>query len=129
METNISAIDVKPSCEIIDYKGIKIVYTNIAGSLPEDAIPAFERTRVLVPTFGEKEALSLVNAKDARFNTDLISKIKEVVKMNNFHVKATAVCGLSTLTSLMVNSIISFTGRKMKLFDTVEEAKEWLINQ
>ncbi|MCX2742435.1 hypothetical protein OO013_01085 [Mangrovivirga sp. M17] len=129
METSTMTVETKPKCEIIDYKGRKIVFTDISGARPEDAIPAFERTTVLVPTLGEKGALSLVDAKDARFNTDLISKIKEVVKKNNPYVKATAVCGLSSLTSLMVNSIITFTGRKMKLFDTIEEGKEWLIGQ
>jgi hypothetical protein len=29
----------------------------------------------------------------------------------------------------MVNSIISITGRKMKLLDTLEEAKEWLYQE
>lgn len=70
--------------------------------------------------------LSLVNAKDARYNSNLLSTIKETVKKNNSKVKATAVCGLNPLTTLMVNSIIAITGRKMKLVDSFEEAKEWL---
>ncbi|WP_246070192.1 hypothetical protein [Mangrovivirga cuniculi] len=80
METSTMTVGTRPTCEIIDYQGRKIVFTDIAGARPEDAIPAFERTTVLVPTLGEKGALSLVDAKDARFNKDLISKIKEVVK-------------------------------------------------
>lgn len=61
--------------------------------------------------------LSLVNGKDAPYNSKLLSCIKETVKLNNHKVKATAVCGLNPLTTLIVNSIIAFTGRRMHLTD------------
>ena len=70
--------------------------------------------------------LSLVNAQNTRFSSELLSTIKDVVKQNNPKVKATAVFGLNTLSTLMVNSIISVTGRKMKLLNNMEEAQEWL---
>jgi hypothetical protein len=114
------------NCTEINYKGTRIVYTNIEGCSGDTAIPAFEQVQQIASTYPPKSMLSMVNAKDARFNSNLISVIKETVKKNNPYVKATAVCGLSSLTTLMVNSIISVTGRKMKFFDTVDEAKEWL---
>lgn len=117
-----------PSTQVIDYKGVKIVYTDISGTKSDEAIPTFEKVKEIVKTFPDKSVLSLVNAKDARFNKDLLGKIKEVVKANNPKSKATAVSGLSQLTKLMVNSIIAATGRKMKLFDDEERAKEWLYS-
>ena len=113
-------------CTIITYKDIKIVYTDISGTSGDGAIPAFEKSRKVAKQFEDGTMLSLVNATNARYNSNLLSTIKETVKQNNPKVKATAVCGLTPLTTLIANSIISFTGRKMKLVNTPEEAKAWL---
>jgi hypothetical protein len=113
-------------CKVLDYKGIKIVYTDIENTNGTEAIPAFDAVQKLVAEFPDKSVLSCVNATNARFNKDLLSKIKETVKKNSPKVKVTVVCGLSKLSTLILNSIIAATGRKMKLFDSVEDGKEWL---
>jgi len=118
-----------PDCTEIRYKGIKMVYTNVEGCSGEAAIPVFQKVVQIAATYPDKSMLSLVNARGTRFNSDLLSVIKDTVKKNNPKVKATAVFGLSALSTLMVNSIISVTGRKMKLLNTMEEAQEWLYQQ
>lgn len=114
-------------CEVRDFKGLKIVYTDIAGTSGNEAIPTFDKVQGLVQKFPDKSVLSCVNATDARFNKDLLAKIKETVKKNNPKAKATVVCGLNKLSTLILNGIIAATGRQMKLFDTVEEGMEWLV--
>ncbi len=114
--------------KVIDYKGIKMVYTNIVDTAGNEAIPTFDKVQGLVAEFPDKSVLSCVNASNARFNKDLLSKIKETVKMNNPKAKATVVCGLSKLSALILNSIIAATGRQMKLFDNEEEGKKWLYD-
>ena len=113
-------------CEIVDYKGVKIVYTNIVDTSGNEAIPVFDKVQSLVAQFPDKSVLSCVNARNARFNKDLLAKIKDTVKKNNPKSKATVVCGLNKLSKLILNGIISATGRQMKLFDGEAEAKEWL---
>jgi len=116
-------------CNVIKYKDIDIVYTDIADASPEEAIVAFENCQEIISKMPLNSVYSLVNAKGARFNSNLIQTIKDTVKKNNPYNKATAVAGLSQLSRLMVNSIISFTGRQMKLTDTVEDAKVWLYSK
>lgn len=115
-----------PDCTIITYKGIRIVYTDISGTSGDGAIPVFHKSQQVARQFENGTMLSLVNGTNARYNSNLLSTIKETVRVNNPKVKATAVCGLTPLTTLIVNSVIHFTGRKMKLVNTPEEAKEWL---
>ncbi|MEL7004560.1 MAG: hypothetical protein AAFN93_17770 [Bacteroidota bacterium] len=116
-------------CNIIKYKDIDIVYTDISNCSPEEAVVAFENCQEVIGKMPLNSVYSLVNAKGARFNSNLIQTIKDTVKKNNPYNKATAVSGLSQLSRLMVNSIISFTGRQMKLTDTVDDAKEWLYTK
>lgn len=117
------------NCTEIRYKGVKMVYTNIENCSGDAAIPVFRKVVEVAACYPDKSMLSLVNARGARFNSELLSVIKDTVKQNNPKVKATAVFGLSSLTSLMVNSIISVTGRQMKLLESEEEAREWLYQQ
>lgn len=116
-------------CNVIKFKDLNIVYTDISGATPEEAICAFDSCQEIISKMPLNSVYSLVNAKDARFNSNLIQKIKETVKKNNGHSKATAVCGLNQLSRLMVNSIVSFTGRQMKFTETADEAKEWLYSK
>ena len=87
-------------CKVVEHKGVKIVYTDIENTNGNEAIPAFDAVQKLVAEFPDKSVLSCVNATNARFNKDLLS--------------------------LILNSIIAATGRKMKLLDSVEDGKEWL---
>jgi len=118
-----------PDCIEIRFKGVKMVYTNIENCTGAAAIPVFRKVVEVASRYPDKSMLSLVNARGARFNSELLSVIKATVKKNNPKVKATAVFGLSSLTRLMVNSIISVTGRQMKLVESEEEAQEWLYQQ
>lgn len=117
------------SCSVIKFKDLDIVYTDISGAAPEESIAVFDQNQQIISKMPLKSVYALVNAADARFNSNLIQKIKETVKKNNPHSKATAVCGLNALSRLMVNSIIAFTGRQMKLVDTAEDGKEWLYKK
>lgn len=113
-------------CTLIIYKGVKIVFTDISGTTGDGAIPIFKKSQQVARQFSDGTMLSLVDATNVRYNSNLLSYIKETVKINNPKVKATAVYGLTPLTTLIVNSIILITGRNMKLLNTPEEAKEWL---
>lgn len=116
------------SSNLIRYNNISIVYTDISDASPEESMGAFKRSCEIIEKMPLKSVYSLVNAKEARFNSALIQTVKDTVKKNNPYNKATAVSGLSPLSRLMVNSIVAFTGRQMKLTETVEEAKEWLYS-
>ncbi|HAA10440.1 MAG TPA: hypothetical protein DCE41_01605 [Cytophagales bacterium] len=114
---------------IIKYKTMEIFYTDISNTKPEESIPMFIRNREIVAEkkFKEKSVFSLVNAENARFNSKLIQTIKETTKSNNPYIRATTVTGLSQLTKTIVNSIVHFTGRDIKVFDTVEQGQEYLF--
>ncbi len=114
--------------KVVEYKNIKIVYTNIVDTAGSEAIPTFNKVQKIVAEFPNKSVLSCVNATNARFNKDLLNKIKETVKVNNPKSKATVVCGLNKLSTLILNSIIAATGRHMKLFATEQEGMEWLYD-
>ncbi len=44
-------------------------------------------------------------------------------------MKAYVVVGITGLMRVVLQSVVMFTGQDIKMCDTIEEAKEWLIQQ
>ncbi|QTA85302.1 STAS domain-containing protein [Desulfonema magnum] len=44
-------------------------------------------------------------------------------------VKAAAVVGIRGLQEILFNGVLRFTKRKMRLFNSIEEAKDWLVKK
>lgn len=79
--------------------------------------------------FDEGSAHVLANCTGMRFNSDVIQIVKNTTKTNRPYVRTTAVVGLEGFTKILVKVVISFSGRDMKLYDTAEEAKDWLAER
>lgn len=114
-------------CKIIEYKGIEIVFTDISNSKPSESIKAFEHSVEIIRDMPLRSVLAMVDAKGAKINKEMIDRIKITTKQNNPYNKATVISGLDPMSKLMAKSIAILTGREMKLVDTLEEAKEYLL--
>lgn len=122
---------MQQAIRFLKHHEMEIYFTDISNTRPEDSIEIFEanRAKVAEGNYPEQSLYSLVDASGARFNTKLIQTIKNTVKSNGPYIRSTVVVGLSPLSRTIVNSIMHFTGRDMKLFDTVEEGKNHLYSQ
>jgi hypothetical protein len=68
----------------------------------------------------------LTNITAMRFNNEIKGLFQDFVKGNKPYVKASAVVGLSGLQQIVYNGLMKITGREIKSFTTLAEAKEWL---
>ncbi|MDQ3699178.1 MAG: hypothetical protein M3373_14330 [Gemmatimonadota bacterium] len=67
---------------------------------------------------------------DSRFSTDVFEALKELAVANKPHMKASALVGLSPLQrTIFLKGIEDTSSRAFGLFDTVEEALDWLVEQ
>lgn len=112
----------------IEYKEIKILYTDLSNLGIEEAIKVLEETLVEVPKHGEKSVLSLVNVENMRFGSELMKTFNKVGKNNLNYVIGTAVVGLTSMMRLLAKGVISASGRKADFFGPgeIEKAKDWL---
>lgn len=117
------------SVESIKYKDISIVYTNASGMGTDEALNLFRGTVNLIGQMPPKSVLSLVNLKDVELSRSFNSELRNITEQNSPYVKATAICGLSTMASFIAKSIIKFTKRNARFFDEIEEAKDWLLSE
>ncbi len=76
----------------------------------------------------EKSVLTLTISGGSAFSGDTIAKLKEVARDNTPYVKAGAIVGVTGLYKVVFNAVAMFSKRRFYLFDTVDEAKDFLAD-
>ncbi|MBD3243504.1 MAG: hypothetical protein GF331_23135 [Chitinivibrionales bacterium] len=117
-----------PGVEYIEYKGKKILYEDYSDTDPETLPPLLDKAHEIIASQPKNSVIALVNVRNTRYNTQTAQAMKQFVKSNTPYIRATAIIGLSGFQSVILHGIIQFTGRKnLHVFDTAEQAKEFLI--
>lgn len=118
------------------YKGKEIYFTDYS-QFAKDKTTQKEKTirlrrEVTAEYLGKplNSVLTLLNVTDFFFDMDVLKAFKEeyIPKQQPIEKKS-AVVGVKGLVKAAYNFVVGFSsGSKVKLFNTIEEAKEWLIS-
>lgn len=114
---------------IIDENDEIIIFTDLRNLSAEDAPIIMDEAAKVISQYPPKSVMSLVDMTDMRFNKVVIAKVTEIARINEPYVKVTAIVGLNSVAKLIAKSVIKLTGRNTVLFDEVEAAKNWLLDQ
>jgi hypothetical protein len=87
-----------------------------------------EATKVIRSQPGSS-LLIVSDVTGAKYDLSVIEKFKEFTSGNKPYVRASAVVGLDGLQKVVYNAVIPFSKRTLPLFDDIEEAKDWIIEQ
>ena len=77
----------------------------------------------------ESSLLIATDVTGARYDLKVIEKFKEFTSGNKRYIRASAVVGLDELQKVVYNAATLFSKRTLPLFDDIEKAKDWLIEQ
>lgn len=111
------------------HAGRKIIHIDFSRIGGDELLKAIEEAQSVIATQSPSSALTLTNVTDVRYNKTITERLKAYVAHNKPYVKAGAVVGLNDMTRIIFNSINMITGRNLKAFSTVEEARTWLAGQ
>lgn len=106
-----------------EYKGKKLLYIDMSKCNAEEMFAVIANAAEIIRSQPEKSVFSLTDVTDAWFDPEVNDAMKEFLSGNKPYVVAAAVVGVSG------SKIMKIFGRKLVLFDTVEQAKEWLVNR
>jgi len=113
----------------ITHKGQQILYVDLTESKSEKrSLELLEETKeVYMKSAGQ--LLVLVNTEGAYVNQEVSAKMKEYAK-KYFKDKARkrAFVGVSGLKKLILKTYAVLVSGNLKLFDDIEEAKEYLVS-
>ena len=122
---------MKKELQVLEYKGKKILFFDFSNcSCKEEYMPIVYAVKLWFKDKGPKSVLTLTDVTNAHFNAEIINLMKELTLHNKPYVKAGAIVGITRpLMKLAYNAVMAFSKRTLPIFDTHDQAKEWLINQ
>lgn len=115
----------------IEHKGTQIVLLDFSGltdlRATHEAIDEAKRFIAQQPRRGD--LLTLTNVTGSHFDTDVVKRLRELAEHNRPYVKAGAVVGLTGLMRVVYTTLVHLTGRNLRAFDSIDEAKDYLVTQ
>lgn len=109
------------------YKGREIFLLDFSGLNLEDVYPLIERSKTMIQSRPEQSLLTLTDVTNTRFDDALTNRLKQFTAENRPYVRAAAIVGISGLKKILLDAVMIFSKRKFHAFETIEQAKEWLV--
>jgi len=95
----------------------------------DEVINIIDEAREVIRSQPESSLLIATNVTGAKYDLKVIEKFKEFASGNKPYVRASAIAGLDELQKVVYNAATLFSKRTLPLFDDMEKAKDWLIEQ
>jgi len=111
----------------ITYEGKNILHLDFSNCKAEEILNTITKAKKVIATQPERSLLTLTDVTDARFNDTVTQEMKAFTAHNRPYVRAGAVVGVTGLKRIIFQAVIAFSGRKLSTFDSVEKAKQWLV--
>ena len=112
------------------HKGKSILLEDFSGLTPgiefAETVAAARKTMASQPP---ESVLSVLDATDAHYDDEMLGLLRELVKSNTPYVKKSSVVGISGLLGIAVRAMANVAGRSFSLFNTRQEAMDWLVGQ
>ncbi|MEW6701179.1 MAG: hypothetical protein AB1298_00525 [Bacteroidota bacterium] len=114
----------------IDHKGKKILLYDFSYTKKsDDVIVLIKQAGTIAKKQPPRSILVLTDVTEAHYSVETTQALKELAKENTPYVKASAVTGVTGIKKVIFDAILKFSGRDIKLFNSREEAFDWLVVQ
>ena len=115
----------------ITHRGCSILFTDYSNFITFDEWKVLlDAERQLMPKEQLGSVLALAVFTGSRFSANVFTAIKELAIHNKPYIKASALVGLSSLQQgVFLKGIERTSDRSFGLFDSIDEAKDWLADR
>lgn len=117
----------------ITHKGKTLFYHDYSGFAKDKATQKEKTIKLRKAVTAEYtnqpplSVLTLVNVENFYFDMDVLKAFKEEVAIEDKYERKSAIIGVKGLVKTAYNFVVGFASTKVKLFDSLEEAKDWLV--
>jgi hypothetical protein len=113
----------------ITYKGKEIHSLNFANLKKEELIQGTIEAGRMIQSCPAGSCLTLTDVAGVIFDSEVVKAFKEMAEGNKNFVRAGALINVTGLQKVIYRGIVLFTKRNLQLFDSRDEALEWLATQ
>jgi hypothetical protein len=118
--------------KFIEYKGKQIYYVDYSNiKTSEEFLAIIKSTnafREKLKRDGIKDLLMLVNISESFVYGDVLTEIKKAASQTKELIAKEAIVGITGSKKILLRVLQSFAKMDFKIFDTEEEAKDWLVS-
>ena len=112
----------------IYHNGVKIYFTDWTNLNDEDeAVAAIIETTEFVVQNNEKDLLEIIDVRGSYATARIIMILKDEAKKTEPFSKKKAIVGISGSKKIFLNAINRLVNNKIRAFDTLDDAKDWLV--
>lgn len=112
----------------LTHKGIDIYYMDFSGLRTEqEIVEVINESKAHIRKQHPKSVMGLANIDNMHFNSTIKELFADFIKGNKDYMKASAVVGVTGLKQIVFNGVMKITGRDVKSFGSVADAKDWLV--
>jgi hypothetical protein len=115
--------------KFIEHLGKLILMIDLRRCEFEDIVRIVKETKKLISVEPPASVLALTDVTGAHTSIMVSRVLKEFTTFNKPFIKASAVVGVVGILKVEFELVTKFTGRTFNLFETQDQAKEWLISQ
>jgi len=115
----------------IEHKGKRIFYQDFSRLFYNSSAVKAELDQVqeIVKAEPADSVLVLSDLRDTNVGSDLLPAMNAASRATKNHVHKTAVLGVAGIKRQLGDLLTALTGQPLKYFDTIEEAKNWLVEE
>lgn len=113
----------------IEHKGLKIIYNDFSKIHTDDVVQVAKKfEQMVMDNKDNNNLLVLSDLTDAHFFGEAFEEVKRVTKSVRPFIKKRAVIGITGIKKVLYKSVNMFAkGTPTKIFDSFEEAKDYLV--
>ena len=115
----------------LEHRGRPVILLDFSGiGTPAEWVAAVaEARRAFAALPADRSALTLTDVSGTRYNRDTVESLKALTVANGPYVKASAVVNTSVMHRAVIGMIALFARRKFEVFETRDQALDWLVAQ
>lgn len=111
----------------IEHKGKKIFVLDCSNCKINQIHEIIDECALVVRTQPLKSVLTMTLAGGGKFDQETITRLKDLTTGNEPYVRKAAIVGITGLYKVVVLAVAAFSRREFHLFDTEEEAANYLV--
>jgi hypothetical protein len=110
--------------------GKQIIHLDFANFTEvKSALAAIDHAQKFIARYPLGSVRTLTDVTNSRANDEVVNALKGLTKANKPYVKCGAVVGLTAMQRILFKAVMTFSGRYLSAFETVEQAAAWLEKQ
>jgi len=111
----------------ISHKGKQVLLVDFTTCTPEEVKSVADKAQQIITAQPQNSVLVLADLTGAQFSRDAVTRIKEVATYDRPYVKRAAWVHTETMPKVFYDGIKAFSQREFPIFETCEQALEFLV--